>query len=175
MKLICPSCGAVHSAEGWGNDGDARQCMRIIAELPGEVSRRALGYLALFRPGTGKGLTWCKALKLLGELQAMTKAGHVQWEGKPARPCTPVEWGQGMERVIEVPPKRLPLKSHGYLRAIVYEIAEEVDKGREKKLIQAERDGTYHREVRKEEPGEALTVEKMREIREKNKQKRRSE
>ncbi|MDA8140380.1 MAG: hypothetical protein M0036_17170 [Desulfobacteraceae bacterium] len=42
MRLTCPSCGAAHSAEGWTNDAQARQCLLLVAELPSEVSRRAL-------------------------------------------------------------------------------------------------------------------------------------
>jgi hypothetical protein len=86
MRLVCPSCGAIHSAESWTNDADARQCMSIVAELPAEIGRRALPYLALFRPESGRGLRWDKALRLLHELREMITATHIQWEKKPARP-----------------------------------------------------------------------------------------
>lgn len=128
MKMVCPSCGAVHSAEAWQNDADARQCLRIIGELPHDVSRRALPYLALFRPLSGRGLAWSKALRVLSELQEHVSRSYVQWENKVARPNSAQAWGEAMERVIARPPKKLPLSSHGYLRSIAYDIADEKDK-----------------------------------------------
>lgn len=140
MRLICPSCGATHSAEAWESDVNARQCIRVIGELPTEVSRRALAYLALFR-SPNRGLRWSTALRLLVELQRIVKEPYIQWEGKVARPNVSQAWALAMERVIEHPPKRLPLKSHGYLRSVAYEIADELDRAVEKKRIEAERTG----------------------------------
>ena len=141
MKLICPSCGATHSAEGWSSDADARQCIRIVGELPWDISRRALAYLALFRPHN-TGLRWSKALRLLHELQELINEKSISWDGKPARPVTSVAWALALEKVIEHPPKRLPLKSHGYLKAICYEIADELDRAAETRKNKAERAGS---------------------------------
>ena len=151
MKLTCPSCGAVHSAEAWANDAQARQCILIVAELPSEVSRRAVGYLSLFRPMSGRGLVWSKALRLLSELKTLVSQAHIQWDKKPARPNLSMAWGEAMERVIQVPPKRLPLKSHGYLTAIAYEIADEMDRSNEVKRNAAERTGNAVQKSDKEE------------------------
>jgi len=131
MKLTCPGCGGIYSADAWKNDADVRQCIRLIAEMPGEISRRCLAYLAMFRPASGRGLAWSKALRLAGEISDMTKEPYLQWDGKPARPIDARIWGLAMERMSARPPKRLPLTSHGYLRALAYEIADESDKGRE--------------------------------------------
>lgn len=132
MKLVCPSCGAIHSAEAWLADADARQCLRIVGELPWEISRRVLAYLALFRPDRG-GLRWAKALRLITELQERVNFPYIQWHNKPARPNNSLAWGRAMEQVIEAPPKRRPLKSHGYLHAIAYAIADEIDRAEESK------------------------------------------
>ena len=139
MKLICPSCGAICSAEGFLNDALARQCLLIVGELPLEVSRRCLNYLALFRTASGRGLPWSKALRLLAELSACVKQGHIQWERNVARPNSAVAWGRALEVVIERPPQRLPLTSHGYLRKIAYGFADEMDKEREKAEIRDQR------------------------------------
>ena len=152
MRLICPSCGATHSAEGWSSDADARQCIKIVGELPWDVSRRALAYLALFRAHGNPaspcglrrdkgGLRWAKALRLLHELTLLINESFISWDGKPARPCDARIWALAMEKVIENPPKRLPLKSHGYLRAVAYEVADELDRGAESSKIKAERSG----------------------------------
>jgi len=141
MKLTCPACGAPAAAESWENDAAARQCLRLVTELPRPVAVRALGYLSLFRPGTGRGLAWSKALRLLTELKEEIARPAIQWQRQPARPNTPAAWGEALERVVGCPPRRLPLKSHGYLKAIAYEIADELDKGAERQQIAAERSG----------------------------------
>ncbi len=117
MRLICPSCGAIHSAESLANDAEARQCLLIVAELPVDIARRALPYLALFRPSGGKrGLIWSKALRLLHELQQMVVDSYIQWDRQPARPNSAQAWAQALERLLQRPPSRLPLTSHGYLK-----------------------------------------------------------
>jgi hypothetical protein len=167
MKLVCPACGAACSAEAWTSDVDARQVMKIVAELPESVSRRAIAYLALFRPMGGKGLRWSTVLKHLAELDRQVREPFVQWEQRPARPNESRFWGQAMERLIEVPPKKLPLKSHGYLRAMVYEVADEADKSSEKTRNQAEASGRLQdREQRVNAEPERISFERMREIRE---------
>lgn len=167
MRLVCPSCGAVASAEAWPADADARQCLRIVAELPWEVSRRSLQYLALFRPQTGRGLAWSKALRLLSELAELVKTEYIQWQRQPARPGSAQAWSMAMERVIEKPPRRLPLKSHGYLRAIAYEIADELDRGNEQRKIAAERSGS----ARTVAEGKRVSVEEIRNFKQKLKRK----
>jgi hypothetical protein len=141
MRLICPSCAAAHSAEAWANDAIARQCLAIVAELPAPVSRRSLAYLALFRPASGRGLQWGKALRLLSELRGLVIDAYVQWDGKVARPNSATAWGDAMEQVISHPPKRLPLKSHGYLHAIAYDLANDADRAVEVRKNKAERHG----------------------------------
>ncbi len=147
MRLICPSCGALHSAEAWVNDADARQCLRQLAELPGPVAGLALSYLSLFRSqSSGRGLKWGKALRLLHELAGEIKLPHIQWDNKPARPNCSAAWAQALERIIARPPRRLPLTSHGYLKSITYEIADEMDRSAEVRRNQAERSGDAARD-----------------------------
>lgn len=167
MRLVCPSCGAVHSAESWLNDADARQCMILAADLPWDVSRRAFNYLALFRSGD-RGLRWGKTLRLLSELAALVKAPEISREKKPNRPGSARIWGLAMDRIIEHPPKRLPLKSHGYLRAIAWEIADDLDNHRERKEIEDQRRPGPPRPVVKNGDPERIDPADMKAIREKN-------
>lgn len=141
MRLVCPACGAAASAEAWGNDAEMRQAMRVVAEMPEAVSRRALAYLALFRPASGKGLRWATALRLLAELDRLVREPYVQWEGRPACKNSANAWGLAIDRVVEHAPRKLPLKSHGYLRAVAYEIADELDRAAETRRNQAEAAG----------------------------------
>ena len=57
MRLICPSCGAIASAEAWQNDSHCRYFYEALVQLPPPVLSRTLPYLGLFRQG-GKALPW---------------------------------------------------------------------------------------------------------------------
>ena len=168
MKLVCPSCGAVHSAEAWQNDPVARQCLKMAGEMPHDVGSRCFAYLSLFRP-PGRSLQWKKVLRLLSELKELATLPHVQWERKVARPNSAHAWGMAMERMIEHPPKRLPLKSHGYLRSVAYEIADEMDKKAEVKKNQKERTGLRSASPRQGGGNpERVSLETMKDLRRKN-------
>jgi hypothetical protein len=149
MILICPSCGAAHSAEGWENDATARQALQASTKLPASVNSVLLAYLGLFRPSK-QALRWSKSLKMINELSAMIAQGHIQIQGKVARPCPPHLWAQAMEAVAD---RRatliLPLKNHNYLRQVAYQIADQADAGRERTQNQQVLNGNAqaHRDV----------------------------
>ena len=173
MKLICPSCGAVHSAEAWSNDAVARQCLIQVGAMPHDIGSRCFAYLSLFR-SAGRSLQWKKVLRLIAELKELTTLPHVQWQKSVARPNSAHAWGMAMERMIEHPPKRLPLKSHGYLRSVAYEIADELDRQAEVKHNQEERKGNpHHRHSREGGNPERISAEEMKTIRKKNYRNRR--
>jgi hypothetical protein len=158
----------MHSAEAWGNDAQARQCLMIVAELPAEVATRALPYLAMFRTGK-RGLSWTKALGLMHSLRLMVMDSHIQWDRQPARPNSPSVWAQALERIIQRPPPSLPLTSHMYLKKVAYDVANAVDKAAEVRHNAAERAGRLPEQTRAhvETPIEPMmTVEQMRAIRE---------
>lgn len=131
MKLTCPSCGAVASAEAWENDARWRDVLQVVASLPAPIPPMVIGYLSLFRPGKSA-LSPKKALRLASELSALVATGHIQVQGKVARPCSPRIWAQGMEQMVE---RRgslsLPLPNHNYLRQIVWQLADEADRQQE--------------------------------------------
>jgi len=168
MKLTCPSCGGIHSAEAWANDAQARQALKLVGELPGDISRRAMAYVALFRPLSGRGLSWAKALRLLGELEGLISMPHIHWKQQPARPNTATAWAQAMERVIERPPARLPLTSHGYLQSIAYEVANDRDRSKERSNITAEQSGGIRSKTGANDELEWIDREVLKKIREKN-------
>jgi hypothetical protein len=132
----------MHSLEAWENDPQARQCLKLIGELPYDVSSNCLPYMAMFRSGSARALAWTKALRLLSEFREIVSQPYVQWDGRPARPSSPRVWAQALERIADSPPKNLPLKSHGYLRSIAYQIADEIDRKAETRRNQAEKTGT---------------------------------
>ncbi|HNW37163.1 MAG TPA: hypothetical protein PKM25_19635, partial [Candidatus Ozemobacteraceae bacterium] len=92
MRLTCPSCGASASFDAWQNDAACRSFCQALIGLPGAVQNRALEYVGLFRPASGAGLCWKKALKIVSELAAIVSAGDIQWDGGETRPAPPDVW-----------------------------------------------------------------------------------
>ena len=149
MNLICPSCGAIHSAEAWENDAMARQAFQAACMLPTQITKVLLPYMGLFRPEKQR-LRWAKSLKIINELSALVAKGHVQVQGKVARPCPPHLWAQAMEQMVERRPQlSLPLKNHNYLRQIAWQLADQADAGRERTQHQQVLNGNAqaHRDV----------------------------
>ena len=142
MKLICPSCGAVASADGWINDANCRETLLVISRLPAPLPKAALGYLSLFRPGT-QSLTWKKALRLALEVEELTGKGFVHVQGRVDRDCPSRIWAQAMEQMVE---RRegltLPLPNHIYLSKVAYDLATETTRQAETKTEAAK---TYTR------------------------------
>ncbi|MBM9605948.1 hypothetical protein [Desulfopila inferna] len=133
MKLICPGCGAVASAETWSNDELCRETLLVISRLPAPLPKATLGYLSLFRPGK-QALTWKKALRLALEIEQLVAAGYVHVQGKIDRTCPPSLWGKAMEQMVEQRGSlRLSMASHIYLAKIAWDLAEQADYGTEKK------------------------------------------
>ena len=162
MILICPSCGAAHSAEGWENDAVARQSLQAACKLPTTINQVMLGYMGLFRPAK-QALRWSKSLKLINELAAMIAQGHIQLQGKAARPCPPHLWAAGMEQMVDRRPQlSLPLKNHNYLRQIVWQLADQADAGREQLQRRSEIDGNAR--ANRMTPPEPPVVEELSQL-----------
>jgi hypothetical protein len=128
MRLVCPSCGAVHGAESFLNDDAARQFLLIFSKVPQEVQGCLMSYLSYFRSSKGNGLRWVRALNLLREVVGLIQADEIRWENRKVIQNNVKYWRLAFEKMIDNPPKRLPLKNHNYLRVIAYEFAEEEDK-----------------------------------------------
>jgi len=142
LKLICPGCGSIASAETWLNDALCRETMLAVVQLPPPLPKITLGYLSLFRPGQ-RALTWKKAKRLAGEIAALAASGHVQVQGRVARPCPPRIWAAAMEQMIEQRDRlRLPMPNHNYLRQVAWDLADRDDAGREKVVRQSEASGS---------------------------------
>lgn len=132
MKLICPGCGAVCSAESFLNDGNARETLQIVSRLPAPLPKVVLNYLSLFRPGKSA-LSWKKALRLAGEIEELVARGYVSRQGLPDRKCSARTWAKGMEQMIEQRAfLTLPMPNHNYLRKVAYDMADQMDYQQEK-------------------------------------------
>lgn len=143
MKLICPACGAIASAESWNNDANCRETLLVISRLTAPLPKAALGYLSLFRPGK-QSLTWKKALRLALEIEELTGKGYVHVQGRIDRDCPARIWAQAMEQMVE---RRtglsLPLADgHVYLCKVAWDLATETTRQTETKTEAAK---TYTR------------------------------
>lgn len=142
MKLQCPACGAAASAEIWESEVHRRKVLAIRDSLPPQVASQFFTYHAFFRaPDSVRGLGWPRLARLAEALSALVSAGHVQRGSDPARPAPPGIWAEAIGRIIDRPPKRLPLKDHNYLAAIAYDLADAMDRQNEIKRNRAEREG----------------------------------
>jgi len=127
MKLVCPSCGLTASAEAWINDAVARDLLLAVAILPAPLPKATLPYLGLFRPDK-RSLSWAKAGKIVAELAMLAAAGHIQVQGKVARPCPPRILATAMEQMVERRDSiRRPLPNHNYLKQVAWQLADEAD------------------------------------------------
>lgn len=132
MRLTCPTCGAAASAESWSNDMACREVLALITRLPQPLPRVAVDYLGLFRPGE-RGLSWKKALRIAGEIGELVRVGYVSVPGQVDRNCSASVWARGMEQMAEQRSAlRLPMKNHNYLKRVVWDLANHVDREREK-------------------------------------------
>ncbi len=128
MKLACPSCAAIASADAWLNDVNCRETLLVACRLPAPLPRIVLSYLSLFRPGK-QSLTWKKALRLALEVEAFAAKGFVSVQGRIDRDCPARIWAQAMEQMVE---RRvgltLPLPNHTYLSKVAYDLAEQTNR-----------------------------------------------
>jgi hypothetical protein len=131
VRLVCPSCGAIASAEAWANDAAWRQCLQVALELPSAVQQRTLPYIGLFRPAPsprageggvrGKGLSSARALRLIKDLRDLVVRGSIQWAGGEERPAGSMLWAEALDAVLARRPTAL--ENHNYLRRVAWEMA----------------------------------------------------
>ncbi|GEM_PF-2727561 len=150
MRLKCPACRTLAGADSWAAEVDVEAVMKIGFDLPSEVSRRMLAYLALFRPVSGRPMAWSTTRTHAEVLQELVGYGIIEWDKRAPRPNNITAWANAMEKMIQNPPRHLPLKNHNYLRKMAYEIADDMDRTVEVAHNRAERNGTLRRQKREE-------------------------
>jgi len=138
----CGRCGyraPVSSFIGAAGNGEL---LPDYIKLPQVVQGPFYMYLSLFRPTSGCACSDPKIIRLTREMVALVSVGYVSQQGKADRPCPPSLWAMGMERMMEQSATlTLPMKNHNYLRAIVYQLADQADSKQERQVRQAEQTG----------------------------------
>lgn len=118
MKLSCPGCGAIFSLDALiGNEG-AREAVMAAMQMPAPLGWLMIRYVALFRPAQRQ-LSLDRVANLLNDLLPMIDEVKIERNGR-CWSAPQVYWKQAIEEMLT---KRdtlaLPLKSHGYLLAII--------------------------------------------------------
>ncbi len=118
MKTSCPACGAAFSIDVLiGNEG-AREAVMAALAIPAPLGKLLVQYLALFRPAQRQ-LSFDRVANLLNELLPLIAEAKIERNGRIW--SAPQDyWVAALNEMLA---KRdaltLPLKSHGYLLAII--------------------------------------------------------
>lgn len=118
MKTSCPACGATMSLDTIIGHEGARAAVIIALKFPAPLGNLLVQYLALFRPATRQ-LSFDRVAGLLNELLPMIEAAKIMRNGRLW--SAPQDyWAMALtEMIMKRDNLTLPLKSHGYLLAII--------------------------------------------------------
>lgn len=134
MLATCPHCAFQAEIEAFFADDEGKRLAAVVAELPAECGRAVLAYLRLFKPPK-TGLRTARAVKLAREVVALIASGAVAKDERTGvrRPAPPAMWAQGIEQMLAQRDRlSLPLETYGYLRAVVFGLADSADASSER-------------------------------------------
>ena len=134
MRATCPECGAQGHVSAFFVEDDGKRLAMAVASLPPELGRAVLGYLGLFKPAK-TALRLARAAKLAQEVAELVAAGSVCRDERSGvrRSATAAQWTAGIEQMLaQRATLTLPLESHGYLRAVVFGLADKADAAAER-------------------------------------------
>lgn len=118
MKTSCPACGATASLDVLiGNEG-AREAVMAALAIPAPLGKLLVQYLGLFRPAQRQ-LSFDRVANLLNELLPMIAEARIERGGRIW--SAPQDyWAMALtEMIAKRDALTLPLKSQGYLLAII--------------------------------------------------------
>jgi hypothetical protein len=127
MRVSCPSCGADLSLDVLVAHDGARRAVAAALQLSAPLAHRVMHYIALFRPAQRQ-LTMERVATLLEELLPLVRDQRVERNGN-RYDTTTADWTAALDQVLanrDAGLIRLPLKSHGYLLAILVEQREKI-------------------------------------------------
>lgn len=118
MRVSCPNCGATSSLDTLIQHEAASTALAEALGLSGALGRLIIQYLGLFRPAKRQ-LTMDRVATLMAELAPMIHSARVSHGGSVY--AAPVAaWQAALEQMLGSRDKlSLPLKTHGYLIAII--------------------------------------------------------
>lgn len=145
MRATCPECGAQAHVATFFVEDDGKRLAMIVAGMPPELGRATLAYLGLFKPAKNA-LRLSRAAKIAAEVADLVASGSVSRDDRTGvrRQATAAHWAAGIEQMIGARANlTLPLESHGYLRAVVFGLADKQDAAAERKREEDARAGRH--------------------------------
>lgn len=139
MKLSCPACGATASLDVLIGHEGARDAVVVALSLYGPLGKLLVQYLGLFRPAS-RNLSMDRVASLLAELKPMIGEAKIERGG---RICSAPRdyWAMALtEMLAKRDALTLPLKSHGYLLAIIEGYSSKAE-ARKEAQVEASRGG----------------------------------
>lgn len=113
----CPECGLHGDITLFLDGPDLAKGYAAALLIPSPLASRVQRYLRLFSPPR-KVLAQRKAARLLEDLAGAIQAGQVTRKGQTwAAPLA--VWAAALDEMLESPPAKLPLTTHGYLLDVV--------------------------------------------------------
>lgn len=148
IRLTCPECGCIGALSAFLVEGDAKRLVAAVVDLPAVTQRPAMSYIGLFKPEKNA-LALSKAMRLVQEIAALIGAGRVSRDERTGvwRDTTPEMWAHGIETMLhQRAGLKLPLAGHGYLRSLVYGIADTTAAKAETAQEEQRRTGQHRRQ-----------------------------
>lgn len=146
MKATCPECGCQGHVVTFFVEEDGKRLAMTMAGMPSpELGKAVLGYLGLFKPPK-TALRLQRAAKIAQEVAGLVATGDVCKDERTGvrRPAGPAVWAAGIEQMLaQRSAISLPLDSHGYLRAVVYGLADKQDAATERRREDDARSGKH--------------------------------
>jgi hypothetical protein len=145
MRATCPDCGTQGHLAAFFAEEDGKRFAAQLADLEPALGRAVIGYLGLFKPAKNA-LQLRRAIALVDELRQMVLAGTVCRDERVGvrRAATQAMWATGIEQMLaQRASLTLPLASHGYLRAVVYGLADSADAAAERQRESDARAGRH--------------------------------
>lgn len=145
MRATCPECGAQAHISAMFVEDDGKRLAMIVAGMAPELGRAVLAYLGLFKPAK-TALRLARAAKIAQEVADLVGTGTVCRDERAGvrRPASAANWVAGIESMLAQRGKlSLPLESHGYLKAVVFGLADAADAVRERQRESDARAGKH--------------------------------
>jgi hypothetical protein len=124
-------------------EADGKRLAATLAGVEPVLGRALVRYLRLFKPAK-TALRMSRAAKLADEVANLAEVGSVSRDDRAGvrRPTTHALWAQGIETMLDQRADlELPMQGHGYLRAVVFSLADKVDAAAERQAEDNARTG----------------------------------
>lgn len=146
MNVTCPGCGMHGPIDAFTAPGEAGQVAQLMGRVPPEISDLVLRYVGLFAPTRYK-MTAGRGRRLLGELVPMIEARSINHLGRDW--AAPVAiWEEAINYMLDNRAVlKLPLRSHGYLLAVVHGLADKAEAAAEREIEKKKQTGAPPRAV----------------------------